>query len=115
MVAPIDSRATLVAGEETFDLAMNFRTIALAESEKADAIRGMSGGGTLSGMAVLVWAFAQPAHPDLTLDHALALCFDHGAAVGEALSQVIARGGAKGDGQPRPPAAPPLPETRPTS
>jgi hypothetical protein len=100
MVAPLDSRATLVAGDEKIDLVMNFRTIALAETERPDAIAG--GGGTLSGMAVLVWAFAQPAHPDLTLDQAAALCLEHGPAVGAALAQVIARGGAKGDGTARP-------------
>lgn len=103
MVAPLDSRATLVAGDETINLVMNFRTIALAELEMPNAIAG--GGGTLSGMAVLVWAFAQPAHPDLTLDQAAMLCLEHGPEVGAALAQVIARGGAKGDGTARPPKA----------
>lgn len=104
MVAPLDSRATIVAGDETFELVMNFRTIALAEAEQAGALTSMSTSPSLSGMAVLVWAFAQPAHSDLTLDQAATLCIDHGAACGEALRQVISRGGAKGDGKPHPSA-----------
>jgi hypothetical protein len=104
MVAPFDSRASFTAGDETFELAMNFRTIALAEAEQPGAITGMSSTPTMSGMAVLVWAFAQPKHPDLSLDQALTLCVEYGAECGEALRQVIARGSAKGDGAPRPPA-----------
>jgi hypothetical protein len=104
MVAPFDSRATIVAGDEKFEIAMNFRTISLAEAEHAGALTSMSTSPTLAGMTVLVWAFAQPAHPDLTLDQAMTLCVDHGAACGEALRQVISRGSAKGDGAPRPSA-----------
>lgn len=105
MVAPLDARAQLVAGDETFELAMNFRTIALAEGEVAGAISGMSKAPTLSGMAALVWAFAQPAHPALTLDQAAALCLNHGEAVGAALRVLIERGGARGakEGDARPP------------
>ena len=107
MVAPLDSRATLVAGDETFDLAMNFRTIALAEAEVPGAISGMGKAPTLSGMAALVWAFAQPAHPELTLDEAAALCLEYGEVVGAALKTVLTRGGAEAakGGTARPPKA----------
>jgi hypothetical protein len=105
MVAPIDSRADLVAGEETFTLAMNFRTIALAEDLRPDALTGFGTKPTLSGMAALVWAFARPAHPKLTHDEALALVFDHAEAVGETLRMVITRGQMKADGADHPPAA----------
>lgn len=88
MVAPIDARATLIAGEESIELAMNFRTIALAEDTQADVVTSFGAGKPkLSGMAALVWAFAQPARPDLSLDQALALVMQHGTAVGAALGE----------------------------
>lgn len=110
MVAPIDSRADLVAGDETFTLAMNFRTIALAEDTRPDALTGFGTTPTISGMAALVWAFAQPAHPTMTKDQALALVFEHSEAVGSTLREVITRGSAKGTGA----AHPPKPRSRKT-
>lgn len=87
MVAPIDATAQLVAGDETFTLAMNYRTIALAEEAQPDVVTAFgSGKPKLSGLAALVWAFAQPAHPTLTLDQALALVFQHGEAAGTAVA-----------------------------
>ncbi len=108
MVAPIDTTASFDADGETFTLTMNYRTIALAEGLKADAITGFGTQPTVSGMAAAIWGFARPAHPKLTHDEALALAVRHGAAAGEALRQVIAAGSAppeaQGDGAARPPA-----------
>jgi len=88
MVAPIDARATFEAAGETFQLAMNYRTIALAEDAKPDVVTAFgTGKPTITGMTTLVWAFAQPAHPDLTLDQALAIVMQHSDAAGSALGE----------------------------
>lgn len=110
MVAPIDAKATFDVDGEPITLVMNFRTIALAEDEAPDVVTAFgSGKPKLSGMATLVWAFARPAHPDLTLDDALAIVMRHGKAAGEALGKVFAaasaavpKGGAGGEPAPRP-------------
>jgi hypothetical protein len=108
MVAPIDARSTLVVDDETIELAMNYRTIALAEDTQVDVVTSFGAGKPkLSGMATLVWAFAQPAHPELTLDQALGLVVRSGAAVGVALGECfkLATKGAEapGDAGSRPP------------
>lgn len=92
MVAPVDATASFMAGDEQITLALNFRTIALAESQGADVITGL-GAETqkVSSIAVLVWAFAQPAHPDLTLDQALAIVMYHGEAANEAMAELFAK------------------------
>ncbi len=106
MVAPIDAKASFEAEGETFELAMNFRTIALAEDAKADVVTSFgSGKPTVSGMSILIWAFAQPAHPDLTTEDAFALAIRHGEAVGGALGKVFAAASAKADGSENPPKA----------
>lgn len=127
MVAPIDARATLEAEDETITLVMNWRTIALAEEVRADAVTAFGGGrSTLSGMALLVWAFAQPepgaaGAAALTRDEALALCMRHGEATGKALARVFKLGAAAeddddadaaGNGEASPDAAPARPPRR---
>ena len=108
MVAPIDASASFEADGESFTLRMNFRTIALAEAEQPTALMNFGQGRpTVSGMALLIWAFAQPAHEDLTKDQALALAIRHGDAVGKALREVITGSSAvaepgKGDGPTHP-------------
>lgn len=98
MVAPLDAQATLDVDGETITLAMNFRTIALAEEVKEDVVTGFGEGRTnVSSLALLVWAFAQPAHPTLSQDQALTLVFQHGSAVGAALRTVFERASAKPD------------------
>nr|AGU09812.1 hypothetical protein [uncultured organism] len=108
MVAPMDATATLDAGGEQITLAMNFRTIAIAEDAKEDVVTGFGEGRTnVSSLALLVWAFAQPAHPALSHDQALTLVFQHGAAVGTALRTVFQKASApavKGDSAAHPPA-----------
>lgn len=88
MVAPIDARATVTVDGESFALVMNYRTIALAEDAKPDVVTTFgSGRPTLTGMATLVWAFAQPAHPELSQDEALALVLRGSKDIGDALGQ----------------------------
>lgn len=107
MVAPIDATATLDVDGEPITLAMNFRTIALAEDAREDVVTGFGEGRTnVSSLALLVWAFARPAHPELTHDQALTLVFQHGSAVGAALRTVFEKASAKpakGDGAAHPP------------
>ena len=102
MIAPIDARASFEAEGETLTLQMNFRTIALAEDAKPDVVNSFSRGGkpTLSGVAALIWAFAQPAHPELSQDQALALVMRHGEAAGAALAEVFRAGTATAGGEP---------------
>ncbi len=91
MVAPLDSRTTIAAGDETITLAMNFRTIALAEAEQVDVVTTMGADGSLSSPALLVWAFAQEVHPGLSKDQALAIVFHYGKAAAEALTAIYAK------------------------
>ncbi len=111
MVAPIDATASFKAGDETFTLAMNWRTIALAEDMRSDAVTAFGQGKpTVSGLAALLWGFAQPAHPKLSIDQCLALAFQHGEAVGKALGEVFGKASPKAKpakaGAPDPPNAP---------
>ncbi len=94
MVAPLDSRTTIAAGDETVTLAMNFRTIALAEAEQVDVVSTMGADGSLSSPALLIWAFAQEAQPGLTKDQAMAIVFHHGKAAAEALTAIYAKASA---------------------
>ena len=106
MVAPIDARASITVDDQPLALQLNFRTIALAEEEKADAVTAFGAGKpTLSGMAALLWAFAQPARPDFTIDEAFAIMMRHGKEAGEAISECFARAtkGAEPDGAGSPP------------
>ncbi|MDE0878926.1 MAG: hypothetical protein OSB00_09755 [Sphingomonas bacterium] len=104
MVAPIDAKATLDVDGETFTLTMNFRTIALAEDRRSDVVTSFGQGKpTVSGMALLIWAFARPAHPELTEDEALALALHYGDVTGAALGDLFERASAKGDGSANPP------------
>lgn len=105
MVAPIDAVTTLTAGGQTLKLQLNWRTIALAEDQRADAVTSFGGGKpNLSGLAAILWAFAQPAQPDFTMDDAFALVMRHGKDVGEAVSACFAAASKEaepeGDGSP---------------
>lgn len=114
MVAPIDATAALEADGETLTLRMNFRTIALAEDLRADAVAGFGvRAPTASGMAALVWAFAQPDQPRLTQDEAMALVFRHGEAVGGALRELFGKAAAKPEKPSTEGNVPPAPPRKP--
>jgi len=89
MVAPIDAKAIIQAGDEQITLQLNFRTLALAKAGGVNLL----GGADLGAMdpldlAVLVRAFATPAHPDMTEDQALALLIRHGSACTAAITEL---------------------------
>lgn len=112
MVAPVDATATLTVGEgeeaETFTLAMNFRTFALAKAAGHDFFA--MGDQSLDAFALvaILKAFATPAHPKLTEDEAFAIVMRHGDQVGETIRQMSEAFGAqigKPKGGARPPKA----------
>lgn len=100
MVAPIDAKAELTIGEgdevETFTLAMNFRTMALAKAAgfnlfKMDTERELDP----FDLAAILRAFALPAHPKLTDEQAFAIAIQNAEAVGAAIQSMTEAFGAQ--------------------
>lgn len=87
-LAPIDSKAVLEVGGETFTLRLNFRALALA---KKAGVNLMSGGEMDPlDIAVAVRCLATDAHPDMTDDEAFALVVTGGESVGKAMAELFA-------------------------
>lgn len=115
MLAPVDAKATFEAGGETFTLAMNMRTIALAEREWSEAVTGfLTANTTLTGTSTLLWAFAQPAHPDLTRETALAMVMAHHEPILDALVECFTISTEKAAGADSPKPNPPKKRSRST-
>jgi len=93
MVAPIDSKASFEMEGETITLRLNFRSIALAESEGINLLAGKEM--SLSQVALVVRCLAVQDHPDMDNDEALAIATRGGAQVGKALTDLFAKFGAK--------------------
>lgn len=89
MVAPIDATATLQAGDETFTLAMNMRTFALAKAAGYNFFK-MGAGQELDAfdLSAILKAFATPAHPDMTEEIAFAIACLHGEALGRTIQEM---------------------------
>ncbi|RIA37476.1 hypothetical protein DFR49_3361 [Hephaestia caeni] len=112
MVAPIDAKVSLDAAGETIELAMNFRTLALAKKAGFDFFR-MKPSDELDAfdLATIVRAFAAPAHPDLTEEEAFAIAVRHADQVGTAMKALAeefataAGADEKGKSAARPPKA----------
>jgi len=93
MVAPIDSKVTFHVEGEPITLRLNFRSIALAESEGLDVLAGK----VLSPMkvAVLLRCLAVQDHPEMSDEEAFAIAIRGGDAVGKALADLFAQFGGK--------------------
>lgn len=108
MLAPIDATATVQAGDEAIVLMLNFRTLALAKDKGVDLL---SGAASIDWTALpkVVAAFATPAQPDFTEEHAFALMVQSGTACGEAVTELLEKFAAVATpqgGAARPPVAP---------
>lgn len=106
MVAPIDATATLNVGDETFTLAMNMRTFALAKQAGFNFFT-MKAGDQLDpfDLATILKAFATPAHPDITDEVAFAIAVRHAADLGATIQKMTedfgAQAGTGGGARPR--------------
>lgn len=102
MLAPIDAKVTVEAGDEKIVLRLNFRTIALAAEEgidlfDADSLNNLT---TLS-TAKLARCLATPDQPDFTDENGLSLSLGHAKAFTTALFDLMAKAvGKAGDENP---------------
>lgn len=107
MVAPIDAKATLEVEGETFTLAMNMRTFALAKQAGFNFF-AMKAGDQLDAfdLTAILKAFATPAHPAMTEEEAFAIALRHGDALGATIQRMSEEFGAQVKaGDARPPKA----------
>ena len=99
MVAPIDAKATLEVEGETFTLAMNMRTFALAKQAGFNFF-AMKAGDQIDpfDLATILKAFAAPAHPHMTEEEAFAIAIRNSEAVGKTIQQMSEDFGAQAKG-----------------
>lgn len=102
MIAPIDARATIDAGEDKVELVLNFRTIALAAAAGVELLAGTITLDAISTVKLLA-AFATPAHPGFDEEQAFALMLRHGEACGAAVSTLLTSFAAAAGAEANPP------------
>lgn len=93
MVAPIDSKVSFEVEGETFTLRLNFRSIALAKAEGINILGGMEIDPI--NVATVIRCLAVQEHPEISDEEAFAIAVRGGDAVGNALTELFAKFGAK--------------------
>jgi len=90
MLAPIDAKAIVEAGDDKIVLRLNFRTIALAAAEDIDLFDPQSLNRlTTMTTAKLARCLATPDQPDFTDENGLSLTVQHGAVFTKALFDLL--------------------------
>lgn len=102
MLAPIDAKAIVEAGDDKIVLRLNFRTIALAAGEGIDLFDAASLNNlTTFTTAKLARCLATPDQPDFTDEDGLALSLGHAKDFTTALFELMtAAAGKAGDENP---------------
>ena len=93
MVAPIDARASFEVEGETITLRLNFRSLALAESEGIDVMSRTNLSAIQS--AILLHCLAVQEHPEMTDDEAFAIVVTAPGEAGSAIGKLFAAFGGK--------------------
>ncbi len=103
MLAPIDAKAEVVAGDDRITLRLNMRTLALAKANGVNLIvKSLSDVDPLE-LASVVSAFAMPDQPDFNDEQAFALIVRYPSETREALASLSSEFAAEvGDAKARP-------------
>ncbi|TCM17207.1 hypothetical protein EDF56_106323 [Novosphingobium sp. PhB165] len=98
MVAPVDSKADLTVGDETFVLRLNFRTLSLLEKAGLDPFSPDGIVFTVSKMAMMCIALSIDDHPDMTDQEGLAIVVRNGPGFRDAYRELMTNFGGAPDG-----------------
>lgn len=96
MVAPVDAKVAFEAGDETFNLRLNFRALSLAKSEGVDLLAGVDMDPL--EIATALRCLAVQDHPTLTDEEAFAIVIRHGDAASAALAELFEKFGGEAGG-----------------
>lgn len=98
MVAPIDARASVQAGDETIALQLNMRTLALAKAGGVNLLKLSLTEIDPLDMAIVIEAFAKPEQPDFDAEQAFATIVRYPTQCRDALAALSAAFAAVAEG-----------------